>query len=91
MSKYAVPHLLRSAEQGRNPHILTLSPPLRDLLTPEHLGPATAYAMAKLGMSVATVGLAGELKGKVGVNGERTRISRDAFRYRLISDFPDFR
>jgi len=33
------------------------------------LGPSTAYAMAKFGMSLATVGLAGELRGKVGVNG----------------------
>lgn len=33
------------------------------------LGGCTAYSMAKFAMSLATVGLAGELKGKVGVNG----------------------
>jgi len=65
----AIPHLLDSVSQGRNPHILTLAPPLRGNLEPAMLGPSTAYAMAKFGMSLATVGLAGELRGKVGVNG----------------------
>ncbi|BGP48433.1 hypothetical protein JCM10450v2_004308 [Rhodotorula kratochvilovae] len=81
-SKLAIPHLLRSASAGRNPHILTFAPPLRGNLKPEMLGPSTAYAMAKFGMSLATVGLAGELKGKVGVNAlwPLTYISTEAIR-----------
>ncbi|KAM0791251.1 hypothetical protein ACM66B_005728 [Microbotryomycetes sp. NB124-2] len=88
VSKAAVPHLLESAEKGRNPHILTLSPPLRDLMTPEHLGGATAYAVAKLGMSIVSLGLAGELKGKVGVNGlwPLTYISTEAIRLILSEE-----
>ncbi|GJN90697.1 hypothetical protein Rhopal_003711-T1 [Rhodotorula paludigena] len=82
VSKFAVPHLLASAEAGRNPHILTLAPPLRGNLTPEMLGSCTGYAMAKFGMSLATVGLAGELSGKVGVNAlwPLTYISTEAIR-----------
>ncbi|GAA5844571.1 hypothetical protein JCM11251_001636 [Rhodosporidiobolus azoricus] len=68
VSKLAIPHLLQSASANRNPHILTLAPPLKGNLDPKTLGSATPYAMAKFGMSLATVGLAGELEGKVGVN-----------------------
>ncbi|KAL8286699.1 hypothetical protein RQP46_004227 [Phenoliferia psychrophenolica] len=68
VSKFAVPHLLKSASAGRNPHILSFAPPLVGNLTPEAFGSATVYAMAKFGMSLATLGLAGELRGKVGVN-----------------------
>ncbi|GAA6038235.1 hypothetical protein JCM8097_005807 [Rhodosporidiobolus ruineniae] len=82
VSKFAIPHLLRSASLSRNPHILTLAPPLEGNLTPSMLGSCTAYAMAKFGMSLATVGLAGELKGKVGVNAlwPLTYISTEAIR-----------
>lgn len=88
VSKFAVPHLLESASKGRNPHILTLSPPLRDLMTPEAIGPASAYALAKLGMSVASLGFAGELKGKVGVNAlwPLTYISTEAIRLILSEE-----
>uniref|UniRef100_A0A0K3CM76 Hydroxysteroid dehydrogenase-like protein 2 n=1 Tax=Rhodotorula toruloides TaxID=5286 RepID=A0A0K3CM76_RHOTO len=81
-SALAIPHLLRSAEAGRNPHILSLAPPLRGNLTPEMLGGCTAYSMAKFAMSLATVGLAGELKGKVGVNAlwPLTYVSTEAIR-----------
>ncbi|GAA5886172.1 hypothetical protein JCM6882_004288 [Rhodosporidiobolus microsporus] len=68
VSKFAIPHLLESASANRNPHILTLAPPLKGNLTPSMLGNSTGYAIAKFGMSIATVGLAGELEGKVGVN-----------------------
>jgi citronellol/citronellal dehydrogenase len=56
VSKYCVPHL-RKAE---NPHILMLSPPL-DMKAKwfEH---STAYTMAKYGMSMCVLGLAGELR-----------------------------
>lgn len=57
--QFAISHLLRSADAGRNPHILTFAPPLLGNLTPEAFGPATAYAIAKVGMSLATLGLAG--------------------------------
>ncbi len=50
-----VPHMV-----GRdNPHILTLSPPIR--LEPEWLKP-TAYMMAKYGMSLCALALAEELR-----------------------------
>src|SRR3979409_225635 len=57
VSKYCIPHLKKSD----NPHILMLSPPL-DMQTKwfEH---STAYTMAKFGMSMCVLGLAGELKG----------------------------
>ncbi|GAA5833577.1 hypothetical protein JCM9279_001566 [Rhodotorula babjevae] len=91
VSKLAVPHLLDSASQGRNPHVLTLAPPLRGNLEPAMLGPSTAYAMAKFGMSLATVGLAGELKGKVGVNAlwPLTYISTEAIRMLIGSEGRD--
>jgi citronellol/citronellal dehydrogenase len=56
VSKYCIPHLKKSS----NPHILMLSPPL-DMKTKwfEH---STAYTMAKFGMSMCVLGLAGELK-----------------------------
>jgi citronellol/citronellal dehydrogenase len=56
VSKYCIPHLKKSD----NPHILMLSPPL-DMKTKwfEH---STAYTMAKFGMSMCVLGMAGELK-----------------------------
>ncbi len=62
VSKYAIPHLLKSPQ----PHILMLSPPL-DMQT-KWFAPHTAYSMAKFGMSLVALGLAGELAGKVAVN-----------------------
>ena len=57
-SKFAVPYL----EKAANPHILMLSPPLD--LKEKWFAPFTAYAMAKYGMSLVVLGLAGELRGK---------------------------
>ena len=58
VSKYAIPHL----EKAQNPHILMNSPPL-DMK--EHwFAPHTAYSMAKFGMSMVVLGLAGELRPK---------------------------
>ncbi|GAA97789.1 uncharacterized protein L969DRAFT_91312 [Mixia osmundae IAM 14324] len=62
VSKAALPYLIKSAKQGRNPHILTLSPQLRDNITKEEFAGRTAYAMAKYGMSLAALGLSGELE-----------------------------
>ncbi|KAJ3412842.1 hypothetical protein HDV05_000183 [Chytridiales sp. JEL 0842] len=58
-SKLALPHLKESALQGRNPHILTLSPPLD--MRQVWFEPHVAYSMAKYAMSLCTLGLSGEL------------------------------
>jgi citronellol/citronellal dehydrogenase len=57
---YAVSHACIPHLKGReNPHILTLSPPIR--LEPEWLKP-TAYMMAKFGMTLCALGMAEELR-----------------------------
>ncbi|MBY0382661.1 MAG: NAD(P)-dependent oxidoreductase [Xanthobacteraceae bacterium] len=56
VSKYCIAHLKKAA----NPHILMLSPPLD--MTAKWFAPFTAYSMAKYGMSMSVLGLAGELK-----------------------------
>ena len=53
-SQACVPHLTIS----RNPHILTLSPPLN--LNPKWFKDHVAYTMAKYGMSMCTLGMASE-------------------------------
>jgi citronellol/citronellal dehydrogenase len=62
-----LPELKKSAAAGRNPHVLTMSPPLS---MKEHwFAPHTAYTMAKYGMSMCTLGHAGEFrKYGIGVN-----------------------
>src|SRR5258706_13253071 len=77
VSKFAIPHLERAA----NPHILMLSPPL-DMRT-KWFAPHTAYSMAKFGMSLVVLGLAGELKSKgIAVNAlwPRTTIATAAIK-----------
>lgn len=54
LSRAALPQLVRS----RNPHILSLSPPLNP--SPRWLGAHTGYTLAKFGMTMATLGLAAE-------------------------------
>lgn len=67
LSKLSIPALRDSAQAGRNPHILTLSPPLN--LDPKWAGMALGYTIAKYGMSLTTLGLAEELrKYGIGVN-----------------------
>ncbi|HTM59488.1 MAG TPA: NAD(P)-dependent oxidoreductase [Burkholderiales bacterium] len=61
-SRACLPHLLKA----KTPHILTLSPPLN--MNPKWFAPHTAYTIAKYNMSLTTLGLAAELKGKVAVN-----------------------
>jgi citronellol/citronellal dehydrogenase len=58
VSKYAVPHL----EKAANPHILMISPPLD--MKEKWFAPHTAYSMAKYGMSLVVLGLAGELRSR---------------------------
>ncbi|WP_280451580.1 SDR family oxidoreductase [Nocardia cyriacigeorgica] len=60
LSKLCIPALRESAAAGRNPHILTLSPPLN--LDPKWAGSSLGYTIAKYGMSLTTLGLAEELK-----------------------------
>jgi citronellol/citronellal dehydrogenase len=56
----ALPELLKSAQAGRNPHVLNMSPPLS---MKEHwFRPHVAYTMAKYGMSECTLGHAGEFR-----------------------------
>ena len=57
-SKYAIEHLSKSA----NPHIINISPPLN--LNPRWFGPHVAYTMSKYNMSLCTLGMAQEIKGK---------------------------
>ena len=59
-SQAALPYLRKSAEEGRNPHILNLSPPLsmKAVWFQNHV----AYTMAKYGMSMCVLGMAEEFK-----------------------------
>ena len=82
VSKYALPHLAKAT----NPHILMLSPPLD--MQEKWFAPYTGYAMAKFGMSLVALGLAGELRGKVAVNAlwPRTTIATAAIKNLLGGD-----
>ena len=55
-----LPALKASAAAGRNPHVLTLSPPLS--MKPHWFKNHTAYTMAKYGMSMCTLGHAAEFQ-----------------------------
>jgi citronellol/citronellal dehydrogenase len=57
-----LPYLLKSD----NPHVLTLSPPLN--VEARWFENHVAYSMAKFGMSLCTLGMASEFKGKVAFN-----------------------
>ena len=59
-----LPELKKSAAAGRKPQVLTLSPPLS--MKTHWFAPHTAYTMAKYGMSMCTLGHAGEFK-KMGI------------------------
>jgi citronellol/citronellal dehydrogenase len=59
-SQACLPHLRRAASAGRNPHILTLSPPLN--LEPKWFKDHVAYSIAKYGMSLCVLGMAEEFR-----------------------------
>ena len=59
-SQAAIPFLRESAEAGRNPHILTLSPPLS--MKAKWFKNHVAYTMAKYGMSMCVLGMSEEFK-----------------------------
>jgi citronellol/citronellal dehydrogenase len=81
-SKLTLPHLLKAA----NPHILNLAPPLD--MDAKWFAHHVAYTMAKFGMSMCTLGMAAEFKGKVGVNSlwPLTTIDTAAVRFALGGD-----
>ena len=55
-----LPELIKSAQAGRNPHVLNMSPPLS--MREHWFKPHVAYTMAKYGMSECTLGHAGEFR-----------------------------
>ncbi len=66
-SQAALPYLRKSSAEGRNPHILNLSPPLS--MKPVWFKNHVAYTMAKYGMSMCVLGMAEEFKRDgIGVN-----------------------
>jgi len=56
VSKTCIPHL----KKAQNPHVLNLSPPLN--METRWFAPHVAYTMAKFGMSMCVLGMAGEYK-----------------------------
>ena len=62
VTQQALPHLLRA----QNPHVLSICPPL--LMEERWFAPHVAYTASKFGMSMVTLGVAGEYRGRVGVN-----------------------
>jgi len=67
VSRFAFPHLIESARSSRNPHIITLSPPLNQGLfdpkqTPTKVFAETRalYSMSKIAMSTAAYAFAAE-------------------------------
>jgi len=62
-----LPHLQASAAAGRNPHILTLAPPLN--MDAKWFRDHAAYTMAKYGMSMCVLGMAEEFRDDgIGIN-----------------------
>ena len=59
-SQATIPYLRKSAEGGRNPHILTLSPPLS--MKAKWFKNHVAYTMSKYGMSMCVLGMSEEFK-----------------------------
>ncbi len=78
-SQACLPYLLKSD----NPHILNLSPPLN--MVTKWFENHVAYSMTKYGMSMCVLGMAGEFKGKVAVNGlwPKTTIATAAIEFAL--------
>lgn len=82
-SQAALPFLRKSAQDGFNPHILMLSPPLS--MKGKWFKPHLAYTMAKYGMSMCVLGLAEELKRDgIGVNALWPRTAIDTAALAMI-------
>src|ERR1044071_7117461 len=72
VSKYAIPYL----EKASNPHILMNSPPLDMNMKEKWFAGSTGYSIAKFGMSLVALGLAGELRDKgIAVNALWPRVT----------------
>ena len=85
-SKLAAPYLAR----GANPHILVLAPPLN--LEARWFAPHLPYSLAKFGMSLCVLGLAGELAADgIAVNAlwPRTVIGTAALKVALAGAPPE--
>ena len=85
-SQACLPHLARSSSAGRNPHILTLSPPLN--MKAKWFKDHVAYTMSKYGMSLCTLGMAEEFRAQgIAVNSlwPRTTIATAA----IAVNFPE--
>ena len=82
-SQAVLPHLQESAKAGRNPHILTLSPPLS--MKAKWFRNHVAYTMAKYGMSMCVLGMAEEFKReKIAVNALWPRTAIDTAALAMI-------
>lgn len=79
---------LKYLRKSSNPHILTLSPPLR-AIEEKWFAPHVAYSMAKFGMSLCVLGMAGEFRSDgIAVNAlwPRTTIATAAVQNLLGGD-----
>lgn len=82
-SQAAIPHLRESAKAGRNPHILTLSPPLS--MKAKWFQHHVAYTMAKYGMSMCVLGMSEEFRKEgIGVNALWPRTAIDTAALQMI-------
>ena len=82
-SQAAIPHLRESANAGRNPHILTLSPPLS--MKAKWFQHHVAYTMAKYGMSMCVLGMSEEFrKDGIAVNALWPRTAIDTAALQMI-------
>ena len=82
-SQAVIPHLKTSAADGRNPHILNLSPPLS--MKPVWFKNHVAYTMAKYGMSMCVLGMSAEFKRDgIGVNALWPRTAIDTAALAMI-------
>ncbi len=82
-SQAAIPHLRESAKSGRNPHILTLSPPLS--MKAKWFQHHVAYTMAKYGMSMCVLGMSEEFRKEgIAVNALWPRTAIDTAALQMI-------
>ena len=82
-SQAAVPHLRKSAAEGGNSHILTMSPPLS--MKSKWFKNHVAYTMSKYGMSMCVLGMADEFRrDKIAVNALWPRTAIDTAALQMI-------
>lgn len=80
-SQSCIPHLKKSS----NPHILNMSPPL--LMKEKWFKGHVAYTMAKYGMSMCVLGMAGEFRGDgIAVNALWPRTAIDTSALRMLGE-----